>query len=205
MGARILGRFPALAAAAVVAGLVVPASAGAVVSLTYNAAGDTITVEAGDGETNALYVQEVIMGGGNVFFQESTPGVNLSAPGCFQPGTYAAECDGTGVTTIIVKMGDKRDTLDVPDVSWPVDRGIEVTGGPGIDIVNGSPGRDTLNGGGGQDQLKGDGGLDAMFGGGGKDQLNARDGEADRKIDCGKGSDLRAKRDADLDPPAKSC
>jgi Ca2+-binding RTX toxin-like protein len=207
MGARILGRAPALGAAALAAALVVPAPAEAIVSLTYNAAGDTITVAAGDGETNDLYVQEVVMGGGNVTFQESTPGVNLSAPDgrCFQPGTYAAECDGTGVTTIIVKMGDKGDTLNVPDVSWPVDRGIEVTGGTGIDTVNGSPGRDTLGGGGGTDHLEGDGGRDAMFGGGGKDQLDARDGEADREIDCGKGRDPRAKRDAHLDPPAKSC
>jgi hypothetical protein len=188
-----------------VAALVVPASAQAIVSLTYNTAGDTITLAAGDGEINDLYVQEVVMGGGNVYFQEGTPGVNLDAPACFQPGTYAAECDGTGVTTIKVKMGDKGDTLEVADVSWPVDRTVEVTGGTGTDSVNGSPGRDTLGGGGGKDSLKGDAGRDAMFGGGGKDQLNARDGEADRKIDCGKGRDLRAKRDAHLDPPAKSC
>jgi len=194
-------------AAAIVAALMVPASAEAIVSITYNTAGDTITVAAGDGEINDLYIQEVFMGGGNVYFQESTPGVNVSASDgrCFQGATYAAECDGTGVTTIVVKMRDKGDTLDVPEVSWPVDRGIEVTGGSGDDTVNGSLGDDTLRGGAGNDQLVADGGRDALFGGRGKDHLNARDGEADLKIDCGKGRDPRAKRDAHLDPPAKSC
>lgn len=206
MGGRAIGRLSILGAAAAVLALVVPAPANAIVSLTYNTAGDTITVAAGDGETNDLYIQEVIMGGGNVYFQEGTPGVNISAPGCFQPGTYAAECDGTGVTLIIVKMGDQNDTLNVPDVGpWPVTRGIDVTGGPGIDNINGSAGDDDLRGGDGGDFVQGDPGADAIFGGGGKDQLDARDGEADQEIACGKGHDRRAKRDANLDPPAKSC
>ena len=206
MGGRANGRFSVLGAAAAVLALVVPASADAIVSLTYNQSRDTITLEAGDGEANNLYIQEVIMGRGTVGFQESTPGVNISAPDCFQPGTYAAECNGNGVTMIVVKMGDQDDTLEVPDVGpWPVTRGIDVTGGSGIDNINGSAGDDNLSGGGGADYVQGDPGADVLLGGSGKDELYARDGEKDLKIACGKGHDRRAKRDADLDPPARSC
>lgn len=212
--------------------LALPASALAVDQISYTNGGATISVQAGAGEVNDLYEQSE-SNGATYFFQENTPGVNISVPGsCFQPGSYAAECPGAGVSSIETQLGDENDNLSVSDVQWPFGLFVRAFGGAGADTVGGSPGADFLNGGGGKDALSGansddtltgggggdhleggagpdklvgDAGHDTLLGGGGSDLLNARDGTADREINCGHGSDQPARFDHGLDPQPKSC
>jgi Ca2+-binding RTX toxin-like protein len=70
-------------------------------------------------------------------------------------------------------------------------------------LILGHGGDDRIKGLGGADGLRGDEGRDTLFGGGGADFIDARDGERDRRIDCGPGG-ARASRDG-LDPPARGC
>ena len=62
----------------------------------------------------------------------------------------------------------------------------------GNDTMDGRGGRDLLRGGDGADTLAGGSGRDELEGGNGADSLVARDGEIDRRVDCG----------ADVDPAA---
>lgn len=88
-------------------------------------------------------------------------------------------------------------------------------GSPGRDILIGDGGRNSLLGRGGADRLRGRGGRDRLVGGTGADALRggsdpdllfARDGRADRRVDCGAGDGRRqrARRDR-FDPPAIGC
>jgi hypothetical protein len=84
----------------------------------------------------------------------------------------------------------------------------DFTGGNGDDIADGGGGRDTLRGAAANDRLTGGpGARDRLFGQGGLDGLFAEDGERDRRIDCGPGSNLAefATLDRRKDPAAKSC
>jgi Ca2+-binding RTX toxin-like protein len=80
-----------------------------------------------------------------------------------------------------------------------------LSGWLGDDRLFGKTGRDRLGGGPGADFLNGGPGRDALKGKSGIDLINAHDGERDRKINCGKGRDRRAKHDRGLDPRPKSC
>jgi Ca2+-binding RTX toxin-like protein len=70
-------------------------------------------------------------------------------------------------------------------------------------LIIGHGGDDLIKGLGGADGLRGDAGRDTLLGGGGADFLDARDGERDRRIDCGPGG-FRASRDR-RDPAARGC
>jgi Ca2+-binding RTX toxin-like protein len=70
-------------------------------------------------------------------------------------------------------------------------------------LIIGHGGDDLIKGLGGADGLRGDDGRDTLLGGSGADFLDARDGERDRRIDCGPGG-FRASRDG-RDPPARGC
>jgi Ca2+-binding RTX toxin-like protein len=70
-------------------------------------------------------------------------------------------------------------------------------------LIIGHGGDDLIKGLGGADGLRGDDGRDTLLGGGGADVLDARDGERDRRINCGPGG-ARASRDG-RDPPARGC
>jgi Ca2+-binding RTX toxin-like protein len=73
----------------------------------------------------------------------------------------------------------------------------------GNDLLKGFGQPDVLDGGKGNDKLDGGKGRDDLYGGGGSDVLNARDGQKDRRIDCGPGNDT-AKVDK-VDPTPVSC
>jgi Ca2+-binding RTX toxin-like protein len=70
-------------------------------------------------------------------------------------------------------------------------------------LIIGHGGDDLIKGLGGADGLRGDDGRDTLMGGSGADFLDARDGERDRRIDCGPGG-FRASRDG-RDPLARGC
>ena len=106
------------------------------------------------------------------------------------------------------------DTLIGPPVGGTVLRGRagddtisdsssgELYGGPGDDTLTGAFGSDLLEGAG--RRHVGGAGRDALYGRSGNDQLDAKDGRADLKINCGPGID-GARTDARIDPPAIAC
>jgi Ca2+-binding RTX toxin-like protein len=112
---------------------------------------------------------------------------NTFPSGCQPPGLdpNTMRCPGASVQSITVILKAEADELTVnASVGVPVN----VTGGPGNDVIRGGSGNDTL---------RGDGGEDTFFGGGGDDTINTRGGEnpdtdttpqADR-INCGAGND----------------
>jgi Ca2+-binding RTX toxin-like protein len=176
--------------------LVLWAAPGAAAALQVSYAADEtklrITADAGD--KNVAIVQKVLMSDA-IYVQESTPGVGVNAPDCFQPAVYAAECDAPLVTKVIVKLSDKADSLDVTDSSWPQAIRVSAFGGEG---------NDTLQTAGAADLLFGNEGKDWLFADAGKDKVRAKDGERDREIDCGPGNDALS-LDAGLDPAPLSC
>lgn len=76
-------------------------------------------------------------------------------------------------------------------------------GGPGNDVLRGFGQPDGLIGGSGNDKIDGGSGKDYLIGGPGNDKINARDGQRDKRIDCGPGKD-RARVDK-IDPKPISC
>jgi Ca2+-binding RTX toxin-like protein len=80
----------------------------------------------------------------------------------------------------------------------------ELYGGPGDDTLTGASGWDLLEGGPDDDTLVGGAGRDMFLGRSGNDRLDAKDGRADLKINCGPGVD-GARTDAGIDPSAGAC
>lgn len=80
-----------------------------------------------------------------------------------------------------------------------------IIGGNGGDSIDGRGGDDVMRGGGGDDLLGAveEPGRDVFSGGGGRDDISAVNRDADRRIDCGPGSDV-AYVDPE-DPRAKRC
>jgi Ca2+-binding RTX toxin-like protein len=79
-----------------------------------------------------------------------------------------------------------------------------INGGSGIDRLQGFGGDDVLRGGDDSDTIIGYEGFDELFGEGGSDSLYARDGVADRAVNCGEGSDIPVEADR-ADPVDRSC
>ena len=87
-------------------------------------------------------------------------------------------------------------------------------GGDGLDFLFGSGGdeeiyggkrNDYIQGGEGADLIDGGSGSDYLSGGINSDKIRADDGEADRRIDCGPGSDDVARIDRKIDPQPWRC
>ncbi|HWJ83517.1 MAG TPA: hypothetical protein VNS55_14860 [Nocardioides sp.] len=113
----------------------------------------------------------------------------------FTEPPVAASCDGRSATMVGTPGDDTLVGTDGPDV---------IAGLAGADVIRGLGGDDRLCGGAGNDRIVGGGGADRLLGQGWWDTLLARDGQVDRRIDCGSGGDPRPKRDAD-DPHPISC
>lgn len=79
----------------------------------------------------------------------------------------------------------------------------EFSGDGGNDVLKGFGQPDGLDGGPGNDKIDGGTGRDALIGGAGNDVINAKDGQKDRRIDCGPGKD-KARVDK-VDPKPISC
>jgi Ca2+-binding RTX toxin-like protein len=165
----------------------------AALNVSYTGSGNLL-IAAGPGEINDVYVQKVI-GSDNIYVQESTAGVGVNAPACFQPAVYAAECGSVGVTKVLVRLGSEPDSLEVPESSWPADVRVSAKGEGGADELQTATGADLVNGGPGRDTL---------LAGAGKDKVLAKDGKRDTSIDCGAGKDT-LKLDLGLDPAPISC
>ena len=88
---------------------------------------------------------------------------------------------------------------------WAKVAAHQLQGHAGTSVLAGGGGKDEIKGGGGSDALTGGGGKDELFGQAGDDALDAKDGERDAVIDCGKGGGDSVKRDRNKDPHPKSC
>ena len=112
----------------------------------------------------------------------SQDGVAVSLDGMPNDGA-PGEDDNVAVTTWGLNGTAFDDTL----IGSDSDQWIEA--GPGDDVVDGEGGADTLYGDIGDDSLTGGAGNDFLAGQAGEDVLHAADGEHDRSVSCGVGSD----------------
>jgi Ca2+-binding RTX toxin-like protein len=114
-----------------------------------------------------------------------------------------------GVVATIGTIADDGNAADGPPTARDnIDKNVEKAAGTSLaDLLIGSPNDDTLVGLAGNDRLKGRSGADIFKGKGGIDILLAKDGQADKKLNCGPGANSRerAKRDRGLDPKPASC
>lgn len=138
--------------------------------------GDTITYVAKPGIANHVIIY--LVEGGNVGITDATD--HPIQPGdCEGKGT-TVECDATGITRVVLKLGDRDDVQysgGPPSRSAP---SLVVHGGPGNDSIEGNFGYDEkLFGNTGDDWVKGRSGDDLVVGGHGSDHVRGYDGDDD--------------------------
>src|SRR3954463_6974334 len=172
------------AVAAVVALAVLPAyaSAGPV-----SASGGTVTFAAAPGETNSVSVDRL----DGALTVNDTGAPPTAGAGCKQFGTNAAQCPDSGITSLVIDLGDGDDLAGLQIDATGLD--VTIHGGPGNDQLSGpghvfgDDGRDSLNadetvgsvldGGPGKDRLHGQTMADQLLGGEGDDELAGGDGD----------------------------
>jgi hypothetical protein len=194
----------------------VPATAHAA---TVRETAGQLRVTAAPGETNAVDVAPTPDG---LWLLVTDGGASPVAqgPGC-APNDFAASviCPADGVKTVVVRTGDRNDSVDVAgalparidggagDDTLLTDAGDDVVvGGTGRDRIStglgadqaiGNPGGDTIDAGPGDDRVSGGDGDDELHGGEGDDRMRGNAG-ADI-VDGGPGDDLLFTRDASAD------
>jgi Ca2+-binding RTX toxin-like protein len=151
---------------------------------TISAAGGTITYSAKSGETNHVTLTQ---SGPSITVKDSA-GV-VAGAGCTGAPVH---CDVASVKSVVVKLGNKDDTLDATAVSAAMtvdgDSGDDViTTGEGNDTIHGNTGADELHGSDGNDHIFGDPGDDHLFGQNGNDTLDGNTG--DDHVNGGAGTD----------------
>ena len=98
---------------------------------------------------------------------------------------FRGKCLGTGATTI--KNAEILEGTKNNDILRGDNHNNTIWGRAGDDKIYGLKGDDRLSGHAGNDLLVGGPGADVMLGGKGRDHIDARDGRADTKINCGPG------------------
>jgi hypothetical protein len=172
------------AIAAVVALAVLPAYASAGM---VSASGGTVTFAAAAGEANSVSVDRL---DGALTVNDSGAPPRAGA-GCKQFGANAAQCPDSGITSLVIELGDGDDLAGLQIDAAGLD--VSIHGGPGNDQLSGpghvfgDDGRDALNadetvgsvldGGPGNDQLHGRTMADQLLGGEGDDELAGGDGD----------------------------
>jgi Ca2+-binding RTX toxin-like protein len=136
-----------------------------------------------------------------VDYSGMTSPVSVTLNGLADDGT-AAEGDNVGADVEHIRGGSGDDTLSVADAppSGTAASSFSrfLAGEEGNDVLIGGSGPDYLQADNGNDTLRGNAGDDWLEAGFGNDTLFARDGEADRRLSCGPGTD-QAQIDAALD------
>lgn len=180
---------------------------------TYQVAGDPARVYdlTGHGSACAAYQLILVTGGGHVIDgQEARIWAFLMGE---DPPAPTATCDGAAATITGTAGDDDLEGTSGPDVIAGLGgddtiRGLagndRICGGNAEDVLLGGSGSDRLLGGQQNDRLVGGGGADTLLGQGWWDTLLAKDGGADKRIDCGPGGDPKATRDK-ADPKPISC
>jgi Ca2+-binding RTX toxin-like protein len=150
------------------------ATAAAASAGTLSASGTTVTYDAKAGETNHVTVTQ---NGDSVTVKDGS--LVIAGAGCTGSPVH---CDLASVKSIVVKLGNKDDTLDASAVTAAMtvdgDAGDDdITTGDGADKVHGNTGADSLHGSKGNDHLIGDPGNDHLFGQNGADTLEGNTGD----------------------------
>jgi Ca2+-binding RTX toxin-like protein len=209
----------------ILAGQLPGASAGtpgttSVVAVDEVAGRPVYVVKAVSGAVNSITASRFDTGGGDfdyLFTDSGAVQVHPTADAlCDQVGDDVQCSDPARYLLVQAADGDDRVELTLNPAAGNL-QGVEavVEGGGGQDKVlggemnqqiEGGGGGDVLRGGGDPDSIIGDGGKDKLFGEGGFDTLDARDGKADRRIDCGDGANSAEEAFVDnKDPKPISC
>jgi Ca2+-binding RTX toxin-like protein len=151
---------------------------------TVSLSGGTVTYSAKAGETNKVTLTQ----SGDKITVKDSAGVTAGA-GCTGSPVF---CQAGNLKSVVVKLGNKDDTLDASSVTVPMtidgDSGDDViTAGAGNDTIHGNTGDDELHGFNGNDHIFGDPGDDHLFGQNGNDTLEGNTG--DDHINGGDGVD----------------
>jgi Ca2+-binding RTX toxin-like protein len=222
-----------LAALAIVLATATPAAAAPTLSRNPADPGQLVLnapSAPGQSQYYAVHGGQTLVFESNPDFKPTTERWTITAADCVQDPVVVYITCSAPVTSLVATMGEGDDGLDTLHLTFPIlasmGAGRDFVGGglandaldmgPGADAVRGDKGDDLILGGPdddvlfagpGDDLISGDVGPDKLLGEGGLDRIIARDGEADTRIDCGKGDDAkeRAKVDRGLDPRARSC
>jgi len=163
-------RLLATCAAALASALLLPAVAGAG---TFSVAGSTLVYNADPGDVDQISGFDT-----GTSFRFTRFGGAAIGPGAgctVSPNGQTVDCSKTGVSLVVLALGDQNDVAAVSaNVTVPV----------------------RFDGGDGNDGLFGGGGTDAFLGGAGNDNVVSRDGRAE-SVDCGPGLDTAISDDAD--------
>ena len=155
--------------AACVATLLLPATASAGV---FSVAGSTLVYNADPGDVDQISGFDT--GTSYRFTRFGGASVGPGA-GCTAPDNNTIDCTKTGVSLVVLALGDQNDVAAVSaNVTVPV----------------------RFDGGDGNDGLFGGGGVDTFLGGDGNDNVISRDGRGE-SVDCGSGLDTAISDDAD--------
>ena len=214
---RIALRSRLIFASVLGAAALIPASAWAT---TAAWSGTNLTVKGQPGEANDLVLSYFNDGANKYSVFEQGAGLGITSPdnSCEPYGDGsppAVTCVDGGLTTGVLKMGDRADAVctcgAIPlTMSLTIlggEGGDDLTGGQAPEVIKGGRGKDVLSGGDvSSDVLVGGPGADKFFGSDYvPDQINAKDGERDKVIDCGDGDDPKPKYDHGLDPKPLNC
>jgi len=135
--------------------------------------GSTLTYSAETGDVDQIAGVDL---GSKIRFTNFSPSGIGPGPGCAPVDSDTVDCDKTGVTSVVLNLGDQNDVAVIsPTISVPI-------------VANGDAGNDALFGG---------SGVDTFFGGPGDDNIMARDGHVDN-VNCGDGHDTAVTDDSDI-------
>jgi len=157
-----------------------PAQAG-----TVTRSGTSLIYQAAVGEQNLLQVRFF---SGTVSISdryEIAPGAGCAT----DPDNATTGCPTSGVTALVLRLGDRNDELKsvgpALQVDLPRSLKLNVDGGTGKDSLIGTKRNDELTGGSGADKVYGSGGEDKLKGGSGNDRLTGFG-----RLDGGSGNDF---------------
>ena len=163
-------RLLATSVAALAAGLLVPAVAAAG---TFSVVGSTLVYNADPGDIDQISGFDT--GTSFRFTRFGGAAIGPSAGCTVSPSGQTVDCAKTGITLVVLALGDQNDVAAVSaNVTVPV----------------------RFDGGDGNDGLFGGGGADAFLAGAGNDNVVSRDGRGE-SVDCGSGVDTAISDDAD--------
>lgn len=155
--------------------LLVPAAAGANVTVSYSASTGLSVV--GDGGSDTVFVDEQPNTSPVSFrlpFETNADGSAMqptAGAGCaIRAGdTQAVTCDATGSLGVTASLGDGNDTFHLSGFSPDAPSHATIDGGGGDDTITDAPTGDLIHGGTGNDKLVGGAGNDLIFGDAGDD------------------------------------
>src|SRR3954452_23630043 len=182
--------FRALAALSLTSGFVLVAAPAALAS-TGTVAGGVLTYNASASENNDVAVWPTSPTPGAISLDDFGTGTLTPGAGCT---LVSGELHCTGVTSVVLNLGNLTDYADWTAVSVPVTYNAgsgadEAYGGDGNDTLNMSTGDDYVEAGGGDDTITLDSGYDTGLGQDGNDTFSGTDDFSDDAMYGNAGTD----------------